>query len=241
MKKIQYIILFFFFIACNSNTKDINTTTNNSDSLKAKNINVHTMDTTNIHRDTILINNIKYIQTIIKEDQFACLTSLNGDTIIPFADFYFKIKLLDINKDGYKDIRVLIFSNAPNQCDNYLYDKNSKNYRIIEDCSINIEKIKGTDYYYSICKAGCAAMDWDSYLSKIENYKQTNYGYIYIQGCDFEIKENLQVIEIYKVTNSENDTKILIKKLPFKKYISNHSDWDFIKRYWKRNYRNFEK
>ena len=85
-------------------------------------------------------------------------------------------------------------------------------------------------------------MNWESHLYKIENYKLVSYGYIKGQGCDFEIEKNPQIIEIYKVINSDTDEKTLIKKLPYQKHIKEFGDkWDFIKNYWTRNYKTFER
>ena len=118
------------------------------------------------------------------------------------------------------DIRTFVFSNTPNQCENYLYDKENKTFRLVEDCDLDIQLIKGTRYYYSYNRAGCADMNWESYLSKIENYKLVLLGYIHGQGCDFRVKENPQVIKIYKILNKGNNQKKLIKKTSVSKVHS---------------------
>ena len=83
-------------------------------------------------------------------------------------------------------------------------------------------------------------MNWESYLSKIENYKLVLLGYIHGQGCDFRVKENPQVIKIYKILNKGNNQKKLIKKLPYLKYIPKFDEkWDFIENYWTKNYSSF--
>jgi len=172
-----------------------------------------------------------------KDNNFQSLCTLRGDTVLN-GEFYSGVEFIDINADGYKDIRAFIYSNTPNQCENYLYDKANKTFRLIENCDLDIQIIKGTKYYYSYNKAGCADMNWESYLSKIENYKLISLGYIYAQGCDFEVKENPQKIEIYKIQNT--DKKVLIKTLPYLKNIPRFDDtWSFIKNYWTKNYREF--
>ena len=192
------IIFLTILTACNSKSGD-RTVAKHIDGMTSKS-NIQLQVTTTIHQDTITINNKYYIQTS-KDDRFNCLLSMQGDTIIKSEDYYFEAKFLDIDEDGYKDIRVFAFSNTPNQCDNYLFDKTLKTFRLVENCDLDIQKIKGTDFYYSYNRAGCADMNWESYLSKVENYKLVDYGYIYGQGCDFEVKDNPQVIEIYKIDN----------------------------------------
>lgn len=66
-------------------------------------------------------------------------------------------------------------------------------------------------------------------------------GHIYGQGCNFEVKQNPQVIEIYKVTNNDERKGKLISKLRYLKYIGHFDDkWDFIKNYWTKNYQKFD-
>jgi hypothetical protein len=203
--------------------------------------NVHLQNTSQIQVDTLVINSQYYIQ-ILKDNRFNCLLSIKGDTIVKSEDYYFKVEFLDINEDGYKDIRVFVISNTPNQCDNYLFDLNLKIFKVIHDCLLDLKKIKGTDFFYTYNRAGCSDSNWESYLGKIENYKFINYGYIYGQGCDYETKDNLQVINIYEVDNSFNDEKKLIKKLPYQKYIKQFDEkWDFIVNYWTNNYKIFER
>lgn len=240
MKKQLGIILLIFLIACNSRTSD-NTIENTQVVSSETKSNLQQQDTAGIQIDTLLINNQQYIQKL-KDDKFNCLLSMKGDTIVKSEDYYFEVKFLDIDEDGYKDIRVFVVSNTPNQCDNYLFDKKLKTFKLIENCDLDIQKIKGTQFYYSYNRGGCSDMNWESHLSKIKNNELVNYGYIYGQGCDFKIKENPQSIEIYKIIDSQKDEKKLIKSLPYLKHIYKHVDkWDFIKRYWKQNFKTFER
>lgn len=240
MKTQLNIIFLIILTACNAKSTDktIENKTTDSSTIEIK---VQRQDSIDIHIDTLRINNQQYIQTL-KDNKFNCLLSIQGDTIVKSEDYYFEAKFLDIDEDGYKDIRVFVFSNTPNQCDNYLFDKTTHSFKLIENCDLDIQKIKGTNFFYSYNRAGCADLNWESNLSKIENYKLVNYGYIRGQGCDFEIKNNPQVIEIYKVSNSDTDEKKLIKKLPYQKHIKEFGDkWDFIKNYWATNFKTFER
>ncbi len=244
-----YIFLLIILTSCNSKSTDGNISeraavkATETVSIASSKIQIYEQlkDTVGIKIDTLEINKKKFIQ-FIKNDNFNCLLSIKGDTIIPSKDYYFKVEFPDIDKDGNKDIRVFAYSNTPNQCDNYLFDKTKKIFILLENCNLDIDKLKGTDFYYSYNRAGCADMNWESTLSKIENYKLLNYGYIHGQGCDEEIDKYPQIIEVYRIRNSDTDQKELIKKLPYQKYIKEFGDkWSFIKSYWTKNYMTFER
>jgi hypothetical protein len=192
-------------------------------------------------KDTLILNHQKFVRTL-KDKKLQSLTTLSGDTVLRNGVYYSNIEFVDINADGYKDIRAFVLSNTPNQCENYLYDKANKTFRQIEACDLDIQIIKGTKFYYSYNRAGCADMNWESYLSKIENFKLISLGYIYGQGCDFQVKENPQEIIIYKITNPDKNEKVLFKKLLYRQYIPKFEDkWDFIENYWKKNWKTFAK
>lgn len=166
-------------------------------------------------------------------DRFRCLTTLSGDTIVKYVDYYFEIVFLDIDGDGCKDIRVFVVSNTPNQCDNYFFDKDTKKYRYIKGCDLDITLIKGTKLFYSYNHTGCADMDWESHLCKIENWGEVDIGCIEANGCGDENDG----IKIYKLNGEKQD---LIKKMAlpqFNKWAD--GKWGFIKQYWYKNYKLF--
>ena len=239
MKTLLNILLFIILTSCNSKLSEKIIEKNLTDSSSVQSTS-QIQDNVDVQFDTLNINDQNFIQTL-KDGRFNCLLSIQGDTIVKPEDYYFESKLLDINEDGYKDIRVFAFSNTPNQCDNYLFDQKIKTFKIVEECYLDIKKMIGTDFFYSYNRGGCADMNWESHLSKIKNYKLVDYGYIYGKGCDFEIENNPQVIEIYKMLNSDTNEKKLMKKLPYKKHIKEFGDkWDFIEQYWAENYKAFE-
>lgn len=237
---IRLNILFFIILtACYSKSAD-KTIINHSANSSTVQINTQLQAPVDVKNDTITINGHKYIQTL-KDNKFNCLLSIQGDTIVKSEDYYFTLKLIDIDEDGYTDIRVFAFSNTPNQCDNYLFNKTTSSFKLIENCDLNIKKVKGTNFFYSYNRVDCADQNWESSLSKIKNYKLVNYGYIRGQGCDFEMEKKPQIIEIYKVSNSDKREKTLTKKLPYQKHIKEFGDkWKFIENYWTRNYKTFE-
>ncbi|MGX7666742.1 hypothetical protein [Flavobacterium pedocola] len=238
MKILLLLFLTSLLIACTSKTanKTVDAVPVNKTVSKEKT----QKQTAVIRTDTLRINNQKYLQTI-EDDHFISLVSLKGDTIVKAEDYYSEAEILDINEDGFQDIRVFFFmGKIPNACDNYLFDSKQKTFKIIEDCWLDVRKIKGTNFYYSYNRAGCADMNWESNLSKIENNKLVDYGYISGQGCDEAIKENPQVIKIYKVVNSDKEEMTLVKTLPYLKHIPTFEDkWDFIEKYWTKNFKKF--
>jgi hypothetical protein len=143
------------------------------------------------------------------------------------------MELMDINEDGATDIRIFIFSNTPNQCDNYLFDKQNGTFRLIENCHLDVRKITGTHLYYSYNAIGCADMNWESYLSTIEGFELTHKGLISGEGCD-----DVKRIKIYRFAGGEQRQ---VAELPYTKYIPENDDkWSFIERYWAENHPRFE-
>lgn len=194
--------------------------------------------------DTILVNDEKLLKALrLPNKRFTSLSNLKGDIIVPFEDFYFRLELLDINLDGYEDLRIYMMSNTPNECENYLFNPKDKTYRKIENCYLDIRPINGTKYFYSYSASGCADFDWESYLSKIENYNLINLGLINGKGCGIDEDEPSEKpeIEIYKINPKTKEEK-LIRVLSYKDYIPKFEDkWKFIEEFWHQNNEDFEK
>lgn len=215
-----YILSLLTSIICNSQTIPVSLQ-NDSD----------TNRTTRV--DTLSLNGQQFIQTNINE-HFYSLTSLKGDTIIQAEDFYFKLQILDFNEDGYKDLRVYIFSNTPNQCDNYLYDKDSKTFKLLQHCGLDFKKIPKTNYYFTQFKTGCAGSNFGSYLYKLENFDFTLIAYIEENGCDFDTLNFPKNYKIYKVTNTKQEKLKLLK-------ICSYYNFEGIEKYWNNNNTKFTK
>lgn len=240
MKQLLLSLLFLIFVSCQFSSKETPGKLNKQ--AKDTILNKKQKISDSLKLDTITLNNQKLIQ-LQESDRFYALLSLQGDTIVkPHIDnAYFSIKFLDIDEDGHQDIRVFTFGNTPNECENYLYNKVNSTYHFIENCDLAITKVKGSDFYYSYNRAGCSDLNWESHLYRIENYKLVTYGYIYGQGCDYDIVKYPQVIEIFKVDKSDINHKKQIEKLAYKSYIKKFEEkWDFIEKYWKKNYSKFD-
>lgn len=64
---------------------------------------------------------------------------------------------------------------------------------------------------------------------------------MYGKGCNFNVLENPQFIGLYKMAEGNDQAEVLIEKLPYGKFITENGDkWQFIEKYWNRNYRKFE-
>lgn len=189
--------------------------------------------------DTFVINSQQLILTI-ENARFQSLTTLSGDSILKDMGYYSKVEFIDIDADGYKDIRAFVVSNTSNQCENYLFDKKQKAFRLLQNCDLDIQLIEGTKFYYSYNGAGCGNLNWESYMGRIGNCKFIPIAYINRQGCDFDIQRKPQEILIYKITDPVTATKILVSRLPYTKFIPQFGDkWKFIESYWQKNWVTF--
>ncbi|MDJ1496177.1 hypothetical protein QNI19_24785 [Cytophagaceae bacterium DM2B3-1] len=239
MKYCYLILVTLFLIACHTDS-DKNTNEKPQDSTVLQNQFTNTIaePKEEIIVDTLNINRQKLIKYSFPNNRFFGLTTLKGDTLIKFGKDYFYADILDINGDGNKDIRIFGFTNVPNVCETYLFDEKTKKYSFLENCDLDIQQIKNTPYFYSYARAGCADYNWESYLSKIVDFKLIDIGFIDGRGCEYENpKESPRQIKIYKIKDKGH---ILYKTLPYSKHIPTFSDkWDFIKKYWTKNHRQF--
>ena len=199
--------------------------------------------------DTTLINNKKSFKIHTKEinDNLALLI-MSYDSKIILSDTLFSkglagIEFPDFNKDNNSDILIRYIGNI-SITQIYLFDPTSNEFKKVEGFDKFPEAIQlssNPSYYYSYHRAGCADMNWISDLFIINNFKTILLGHMFGQGCDNEIKTNPQVIEIYKVKNNNEQSKILFEKLPYQKYIPNFEDkLLFIKKYWNENAKIFK-
>mgnify|MGYP000876488451 CR=1 FL=1 len=149
------------------------------------------------------------------------------------------LKFPDFDKDGYKDIMLTHIGNNFTY-DLYLFDKARNLFRLVKgfDRFPESQQLKtNSKYYFSYHRAGCADMNWVSDLFFINNFKTIHIGKIYGKGCDADIKLEPQIIEIYKISYNTEDNEKLIARLPYQKNIPDFGGiWDFIKRYWEKNY-----
>jgi hypothetical protein len=149
------------------------------------------------------------------------------------------LEFIDFNNDNNKDILVSYIANNPTSY-LYLFDPANNKFRFLENFmpfSDGTQLKKFPEFYFSYQRAGCADLNWVSALFKIENFKVIQLGYIDGKGCEDEE----QVIEIYKSIDNTEENKTLVEKLPYSKNIPKFEDkWDFIEKYWNKNYSKFK-
>ena len=153
------------------------------------------------------------------------------------------IEFVDFNKDSYSDFLITYIGNVATY-DLYLFDEQKNQILFLDGFrgfpeATQLETNK--KYYYSYHRAGCADMNWVSDLFYIDNFKTVHVGHIYGQGCDYEVKDNSQTIEIYKVIDNDENKKIKVEKLPYLNHITKFGDkWTFIEKYWNKNYKKYD-
>lgn len=197
---------------------------------------------------TIVIRNHNYrILTSEINDDFITMTVFSDservsiDTInsLGLSDLQF----IDFNKDNNSDILLSYLGNNMLYY-LYLFDSQSNRFINVEAFSKYPEsnQLKNqNNLYYSYHRAGCADMNWVSDLYTIVDFKAVHLGCIYGQGCDYEVDENSQIIEVFKIIDDDSTNSELIEKLPYLEYIPYFGyKWDFIENYWNENYPKFD-
>jgi hypothetical protein len=210
-------------------------------------------DTLNIEQrhffdTTLTINNLS-LRLLIQD--------INEDEItLTFFRENKKIKVDTLQSGGLGNIEFIDFDNDQNQdilisyignnsvYDLYLFDRLNNEFKFLVGFDKFPEAIQlktNKKYYYSYHRAGCADMNWVSDLFYIDNFKTVHIGHIYGQGCDYEVKDNPQTIELFKVVDNDESKKIIVEKLPYLKHIPDFGDkWTFIEKYWNKNYSKYD-
>lgn len=199
------------------------------------------------HFDTIFIANkqtFKFEIKDISEEEVTLTFTRNSENIKVHtlqSGGLGNVEFVDFNKDENIDILFSYMGNNPSYVI-YLFDKSSNEFKNLKGYDRFPEAIQlktNPKYYYSYHRAGCADLNWVSDLFYIDNFKTIHIGQIYGYGCE---KENPQIIEVYKVFEDNDEYKKEIEKLPYLKNIPDFGDkWDFIEKYWNKNYKKFNR
>ncbi|HEX6333675.1 MAG TPA: hypothetical protein VFZ78_05585 [Flavisolibacter sp.] len=195
------------------------------------------MDTTVLHADSAKISGETYTAIYRSNDTFYVLKA-NIDTILKVAGLHPNFEFVDFNGDGLKDIRINYMTNVPAVQDMLFFDNSKRNFRRVKNFSDfpDPNPVKGTRYYYSYHRSGCADMNWDSDLFYINNFKAIRIGNISGRQCDNRggIKDGVYIHRV------RGDKENLLKKLPIDT-IWQYKDfkWGFIREYWTKNYKLF--
>lgn len=157
------------------------------------------------------------------------------DTIYKSSEQTNGIEFIDFNEDGNNDILINYLTNTGGKYDIGIFEPASGSFNIIDDIKEypNAVKLKGTDYYYSYRKAGCADNHWSSDLFYIKNHKTYRVGNITSIGCEDEGKGIF-----FSKINGEETT--VIRSIPGKPVYTDDR-LDFVDGYWAKNYKLFEK
>lgn len=194
------------------------------------------LDTSIIHADTARIDGISYTAIFRTDDLFYILDS-KENIVFKSKDYYRFFEFTDFNDDGKKDLMFSYLGNNPIK-DLILYDiKNRifipvKNFKDFPEAT----RIKGTKYYYSYHRSGCADMNWDSDLFYIENFSAIKLGNISGRECDNRDEKN--GVYIHKLNGNKKEL-IEIKDINDVHKFKNDK-WDFINDYWTKNFMTFE-
>lgn len=199
--------------------------------------------------DTTFVNSgidIKFSTKKVTDDLMIVSTTIENKTVI--VDSVEIIALMDLelikfDSDSSLDFMLTYMGNNPTYI-LYIYDSLNKEYVELKNYQWfpYSKPIKNkTDYFYSYHRAGCADMVWVSDFYKIVDFKIIHIGRIDGKGCDFEIENNPQLINIYKILKNIENNQTLIESLPYTKHIPEFGDkWEFIEKYWNNNFQKFE-
>jgi hypothetical protein len=192
-------------------------------------------DTTFYSFDTGIIKGKKYVAFL---NHFGFYLLDGNDTILKRRSDYRTCHFDDFNSDGYKDVFLEISGNTPDQFDLFLYVSKTKSFQQLKGFGNfpSAKRNNGTAYYYSYHKSGCADMNWDSDLFYISNFRAIRIANISGKECG-----NSGVNDGLYISKVQGDQKTLVKTLPIETIHKFKDDkWEFIKRYWIKNYRIFQ-
>jgi hypothetical protein len=191
-------------------------------------------DTTSysVKRETI---NGKIYTGFLNLSGFYLLDNKNKTVVFQPGD-YFTWELKDFNGDSNKDVFLDKGGNTTERYDLLIFIS-ANQYRKIDgfDLFPAPTQIKGTKYFYSYHKSGCADMNWDSDLFYIQNFQAVRIGNISGREC-----ENSGIKDGVYINKVRGKKKTLIKTVPVDT-LAKYKDykWGFIKEYWIKNYKLF--
>ena len=205
-------------------------------------INHHSSESSNTDRnslirevifDSTINDNTKYIALQTSAKNLFIINDKN-DTVYNHIDQVNGAEFIDFNDDGFDDILFHYITNVPDINDLALFDSTKNKFIIVKgfDNYPASIKLKGTDFYYSYHRSGCADANWESDLFYIKNFKTFRIGNISGIGC-----ENGEKTGIY-ISKVENDTLLLIEEVQRGSGFF-EGKWEFIKEYWSKNFETF--
>ncbi len=186
-----------------------------------------------------------YLDNLSNMDSSVLKIMKNGkltqnDTFISWA--ILDVELIDFNLDGFEDVLIQNWGQFPSAY-TYLFNSKTGTYEYIVNFEnfTDVKQIHTQSLYYSYSRAGCADMNWYSYLIKIENNKAIPVALIEGNGCPPRDDSEKLNIQIFKISNGDENSKKLIKELPYDGTLRLYEDkWDYLEKYWIKNFRSFQ-
>jgi hypothetical protein len=164
------------------------------------------------------------------------LLNFQNKTVVFKPGDYFTWEVKDFNGDGNKDLFLDKRGNTPERYDLLLF-VSANHYRQVEEFELfpAPTQIKGTKYFYSYHKSGCADMNWDSDLFFLQDFKAVRIGNISGREC-----ENSGIKDGVYISKVRGEKKTLVKTLSVST-LAKYKDykWGLIKDYWMKNYKQF--
>lgn len=180
------------------------------------------------------INGIEFKACIKRPGNFTIVNS-DEKLIYEHEDNPAAFEFSDFNGDGFSDILLDYLTNVPGIKELLIFNPKKNGFEKIEDFPNfpSAIKIKGTDFYYSYHRSGCADSNWDSDLFKIIDNKAIRFGNINGIGCGIDEANGIYI-------NKVNDQKLeQIKFIPREEGYWD-GKWEFIEKYWNENYNKFK-
>lgn len=186
-------------------------------------------------RPVRLLDSIQVFGHIFKTYQLgdsSCLINSIGDTVIHDWHYQMGLTQTDFNRDGVDDILIDYFPVPPVQ-DLMMFNPETRRFVLVENFRDfpEPEPIRGTRYFYSYHRAGCADGAWVSDLFYIDNYKAIHIGHINGTECGGNTKDGIYISKI------KGKRKTPVVTFPIEMiYQYRRYKWGFIKAYWSKNY-----
>lgn len=192
------------------------------------------VDSTILNADTTTILGEKYL-AVFRTDGFLYIIKSNHDTIQKEPDLFKQFEFTDFNQDGNSDLLISYISNIAAK-DLFLFDSERHYFKKVKDFAMYPEAIpvKGTHFYYSYHRMGCADSNWDSDLFYIYDFKTHRIAHLEGRQCEGE----QQGIFASKVSD---DSIKLMEMLPME-LIDTYANRKagLLEQYWAANHSKFK-
>ena len=174
--------------------------------------------------DTIEVNGLKVIRGKSNLETKALM--FKDGNILFSGENYVACQYLDINNDGFEDIRVYNTKKNIGPCITYLFDVENQSFEEIENINVEFEKLQD-NFYYSNDKLGCEGWIWQSLFFQIDNFKAEKIARLFVDTCD----KKEDGVYVYKYEQSK---EVLDTVIPFSSKLVQESGLrsDFIRQYW---------